>query len=133
MLNPNKIRYIIIELIDTQWDVNTTGAWKDFKDSTELIDTQWDVNDNGYLIGLNGEIELIDTQWDVNVNDLPDLNDVTLRINRYIVGCKYIHIRLWLSVWVELIDTQWDVNFLVPLAWSDFVNELIDTQWDVNE
>ena len=34
-------------------------------------------------------MELIDTQWDVNLNDGLQLHYWTMRINRYIVGCKY--------------------------------------------
>ncbi len=57
---------------------------------------------------------------------------ILLRINRYIVGCKF------LTKWSntkginELIDTQWDVNNCIPTVHSAVSFELIDTQWDVN-
>ena len=36
---------IILELIDTQWNVNTLSAVLNDIIATELIDTQWNVND----------------------------------------------------------------------------------------
>ena len=37
------------------------------------------------------DMELIDTQWDVNVEE-PHIHIVQSGgINRYIVGCKYVH------------------------------------------
>ena len=56
----------LLELIDTQWDVNVKDCLVVMAAYLELIDTQWDVNDKrkqpGYWLGK----ELIDTQWDVN-------------------------------------------------------------------
>ena len=55
--------------------------------AVELIDTQWDVNTVMSLIFPVIAVELIDTQWDVNNNEYE--NDyISLEINRYIVGCK---------------------------------------------
>ena len=62
----------LIELIDTQWDVNTVTSVTVAPNESELIDTQWDVNieltdENGVSM-----IELIDTQWDVNNKVFPE-------------------------------------------------------------
>ena len=55
----------------------------------ELIDTQWDVNNSEYENDYISLGELIDTQWDVNKGLEKKYIEHTLRINRYIVGCKY--------------------------------------------
>ncbi len=55
--------------------------------------------------------ELIDTQWDVNLDNSLDGNLSQARINRYIVGCKFLEMKIDRHGATELIDTQWDVNF----------------------
>ena len=55
-----------------------------------------------------------------------------LRINRYMLGCKFNGFVNELVLAEELIDTCWDVN---EIRYSQTVNgsmELIDTCWDVN-
>ena len=56
----------LMELIDTQWDVNVIEYNKGFLNAKELIDTQWDVNYTIKAIKTALIKELIDTQWDVN-------------------------------------------------------------------
>ena len=56
----------VVELIDTQWDVNIVASRHDYVNVFELIDTQWDVN--FFIIRLSIKCD---------------------RINRYIVGCKF--------------------------------------------
>ena len=34
------------------------------------------------------------------------------RINRYMLGCKYIMLFIPLVTFIELIDTCWDVNYI---------------------
>ena len=53
-------------------------------------------------------------------------------INRYIVGCKFSHDNVCGYSRNELIDTQWDVNDYADKLISIVNSELIDTQWDVN-
>ena len=54
----------------------------------ELIDTQWNVNTTaGTAAGRSGR-ELIDTQWNVNFASNVFNSKVNFRINRYIVECK---------------------------------------------
>ena len=60
-------------------------------------------------------------------------HNMSLRINRYIVGCKFDINRLITTNINELIDTQWDVNYQDRLYILQTILELIDTQWDVNE
>ena len=55
-----------------------------------------------------------------------------MRINRYIVGCKYFSISNREVKVCELIDTQWDVNVVAVQQDLALLTELIDTQWDVN-
>ena len=55
-----------MELIDTQWNVNTVESVTVAPAEFELIDTQWNVNTSIMCYGLNGYRELIDTQWNVN-------------------------------------------------------------------
>ena len=63
----------LIELIDTQWDVNMDKEGTLIIFDEELIDTQWDVNTEEYF-WCDGEMfELIDTQWDVNLNKNPEV------------------------------------------------------------
>ena len=79
-----------------------------------------------------GGRELIDTLW--NVNDIV-LIDVILpvRINRYIMECKFVRHMFCLTKGRELIDTLWNVNKsdTVDILFSGV--ELIDTLWNVNE
>ena len=56
----------------------------------ELIDTQWDVNVIEYNKGFLNAKELIDTQWDVNDDMTVDIRNLLKGINRYIVGCKSV-------------------------------------------
>ena len=55
----------------------------------ELIDTQWDVNVEVQAVVMTGNPELIDTQWDVKYDNYGIGTEIVVRINRYIVGCKY--------------------------------------------
>ena len=55
----------------------------------ELIDTQWDVNRIAVKISCVFVVELIDTQWDVNYVKKFRIDMQKLGINRYIVGCKF--------------------------------------------
>ena len=61
---------------------------------------------------MSEDLELIDTQWDVN-KQLDLINILKQRINRYIVGCKFICIYHRIEYNYELIDTQWDVNLSI--------------------
>ena len=54
--------------------------------------------------------ELIVTQWDVNYKKKTCLWLKGLRINSYIVGCKYAFQLIGGDRENELIVTQWDVN-----------------------
>ena len=54
---------------------------------TELIDTLWNVNDAGYVS-----------------------NVLKIRINRYIMECKFICVSDTSLADGELIDTLWNVN-----------------------
>ena len=97
----------------------------------ELIDTQWDVNLSKWTKANIFDTELIDTQWDVNqAHKVAKIG--YLRINRYIVGCKYRKLHKVLLMQFELIDTQWDVNKQGFYTLLQKLKELIDTQWDVN-
>ena len=58
---------------------------------------------------------------------------IQLRINRYIVGCKFSPLLATTSLGSELIDTQWDVNDKIGSTYAKIDEELIDTQWDVND
>ena len=76
------------ELIDTLWNVNLIPLKVSFVLTSELIDTLWNVNENIKRIFLLDVLELIDTLWNVNINDTLFLCDI-LRINRYIMECKF--------------------------------------------
>ena len=54
--------------------------------------------------------ELIDTQWDVNFDAIVVTILAFAGINRYIVGCKFLEMKIDRHGSTELIDTQWDVN-----------------------
>ena len=57
-----------------------------------------------------GGRELIDTLWNVNDDDMYS-GKCDLRINRYIMECKYAsEVRMYSYVLSELIDTLWNVN-----------------------
>ena len=57
-----------------------------------------------------GGRELIDTLWNVNSNWYNKSFPPTLRINRYIMECKYLLCFINLCFAFELIDTLWNVN-----------------------
>ena len=77
-------------------------------------------------------IELIDTCWDVNIAVLIANYVTNIRINRYMLGCKYHPVLFCFAELAELIDTCWDVNSLTAFFNSFMLLELIDTCWDVN-
>ena len=78
----------------------------------ELIDTLWNVNYNGELHKKSYALELIDTLWNVNCL-LIKRNHFQIRINRYIMECKFVSTAFLTSGRKELIDTLWNVNFAV--------------------
>ena len=55
-----------------------------------------------------------------------------LRINRYIMECKYVQDKLIALHHLELIDTLWNVNIAKFVMIVTPVAELIDTLWNVN-
>ena len=61
------------------------------------------------------------------------MNILRLRINRYMLGCKYVLSRILHLGVAELIDTCWDVNQDSKVENLQKYLELIDTCWDVNE
>ena len=74
-----------------------------------LIDTWWNVNTSGRLLrGMHG-IVLIDTWWNVNV--LPKtFAKIFDGFNRYMVECESWNHELENPVGWVLIDTWWNVN-----------------------
>ena len=56
-----------------------------------------------------GGRELIDTLWNVNLWDISERIQ-KLRINRYIMECKFMLVVLAYLIDYELIDTLWNVN-----------------------
>ena len=75
----------------------------------ELIDTLWNVN---YITEEQAQKineELIDTLWNVNLT-LSKFLTFSMRINRYIMECKYGHCKYDCRQQNELIDTLWNVN-----------------------
>ena len=54
----------------------------------ELIDTLWNVNYYKYTQETYGTMELIDTLWNVNLISERERLCKELRINRYIMECK---------------------------------------------
>ena len=61
-------------------------------------------------------------------------NQPDLRINRYIMECKYFKTyHFWLSDCKELIDTLWNANNFANVALDIPTSELIDTLWNVNQ
>ena len=59
---------------------------------------------------VNTTTELIDTCWDVNVFIYVVTVTKWVRINRYMLGCKYGLCDGFYAMNNELIDTCWDVN-----------------------
>ena len=55
-----------------------------------------------------------------------------MRINRYIMECKFGRGRIQTNLWRELIDTLWNVNVDAAGVLSEYDKELIDTLWNVN-
>ena len=56
----------LLDLIDTQWNVNSDASKIKTEAQCDLIDTQWNVNimySQKFGTGFN---DLIDTQWNVN-------------------------------------------------------------------
>ena len=65
-LPPCLLRSLQRDLIDTQWNVNTTEEATEEETETDLIDTQWNVNVIFFSTRFVQVIDLIDTQWNVN-------------------------------------------------------------------
>ena len=75
--------------------------------------------------------ELIDTLW--NVNQPTSLHIAFIvRINRYIMECKYGNSSIITISHIELIDTLWNVNEDCKYCLKLDARELIDTLWNVN-
>ena len=55
----------------------------------ELIDTLWNVNTDIMYKKEDVHTELIDTLWNVNQKDEEVISHKKLRINRYIMECKF--------------------------------------------
>ena len=55
-----------------------------------------------------------------------------MRINRYIMECKFSKKYRLTPVLLELIDTLWNVNTNIMYKKEDIHTELIDTLWNVN-
>ena len=104
---------------------------EDITFSIELIVTQWDVNSSNGWNNFCWTLELIVTQWDVNFKESDTREAAIGRINSYIVGCKCSSKSSQPVSFSELIVTQWDVNRLKNPSKCPF-QELIVTQWDVN-
>ena len=81
------------ELIDTCWDVNLFSSAFCMLFKLELIDTCWDVNPCKPLCQAAFLFELIDTCWDVNNSFSSLSSSAAVRINRYMLGCKYVIIK----------------------------------------
>ena len=56
-----------------------------------------------------------------------------MRINRYIMECKFFHLCNLVFRRQELIDTLWNVNLHYRDRKSYSNRELIDTLWNVNK
>ena len=78
-----------------------------------------------------GGRELIDTLWNVNT-ELAQPRMIRVRINRYIMECKYTDVRGLGEAFSELIDTLWNVNPAGMEILAPKLTELIDTLWNVN-
>ena len=57
---------------------------------------------------------------------------IRIRINRYIMECKYVSVWHFYSKLIELIDTLWNVNCFKLFLGVLSCLELIDTLWNVN-
>ena len=57
---------MLIELIDTLWNVNSKNLEVRLKQDEELIDTLWNVNNIPHCFLCQFPHELIDTLWNVN-------------------------------------------------------------------
>ena len=79
-----------------------------------------------------GGRELIDTLWNVNDTIVKRIASGDVRINRYIMECKYNSESDMNVVYIELIDTLWNVNSKLTCHSSSPFFELIDTLWNVN-
>ena len=55
-----------------------------------------------------------------------------MRINRYMLECKYGNSGNSTGDLVELIDTCWNVNIADEEISDELASELIDTCWNVN-
>ena len=55
-----------------------------------------------------------------------------IRINRYMLECKYLMLKQLVNGKFELIDTCWNVNLIDFNSSSSSILELIDTCWNVN-
>ena len=97
----------------------------------ELIDTLWNVNIFSKSIPDSGSVELIDTLWNVNLHAGYKPDALPMRINRYIMECKFLRHNRKFSYIIELIDTLWNVNVLDHGS-CHCRFELIDTLWNVN-
>ena len=122
----------MLELIDTLWNVNMLPARSGSCFLPELIDTLWNVNVKKLGRIARGVFELIDTLWNVNVKACEEYY-VNLRINRYIMECKYIYAHDVGCKNLELIDTLWNVNTIFQHIILLLQFELIDTLWNVNK
>ena len=65
-----------------------------------------------------GGRELIDTLWNVNEKMIAFLTKM-MRINRYIMECKYIAVMQGNCMTFELIDTLWNVNSITAITCPD--------------
>ena len=86
----------------------------------------------GARVGDEGENELIDTLWNVNILSVISDSESVLRINRYIMECKFCSETARLATLAELIDTLWNVNSNKFPPFKKKKSELIDTLWNVN-
>ena len=78
----------------------------------ELIDTLWNVNCRFNAFAQFVVAELIDTLW--NVNEVSSaVSEVSSRINRYIMECKFFISVEYFVILYELIDTLWNVNLVI--------------------
>ena len=57
---------------------------------------------------------------------------IAVRINRYIMECKFVCRYINNFSLCELIDTLWNVNLTIVPSFGDSAGELIDTLWNVN-
>ena len=101
-----------------------------------------------------GGRELIDTLWNVNIGFIRNGRSIPIRINRYIMECKFKTYASRVYRGCELIDTLWNVNchlsvmscmkkprinrYIMECKYACLCHllqtcvELIDTLWNVN-